>query len=1055
MNLRSLFVLTAVVAATFSLLPNAGAKGPDGHAMSSRFVRKLIVREQFGVSHPAQIIDFDLSEPRSAENTLVVGPDDLPVPFQILSGNRLAVAVDGLAANTTKTWTVCAGLNGNVATDLDVRETETFYEITNGRTGVRVPKAPPNLEAPPAPISGVRLGDGTWTGTGAVLPVAAVSMRVRFLERGPLKAVVAVDYRFADAARYYTSTITVEAGQPSFLIEDDATVALSYSLDCHPGVEPTRRRYQGHHASSPAKGRALDGSDYGAIHRRNPAAVDAGGSDAVADLQFMEDAPSVDATAPDNVLPRVSIRRISLWYPWAVDGGWYDMFYNASAGPEGNVLGLFAGRASRALGAQRSGVGFFTKAGDQTTRRAGITVTLDPQAVAGAALPRARFSWGLFVGRKDTALTADGVIPPINLQMNLHGAFNLNKLHRYQLEFSDPPGGWGGLFLPREKLDALRLRVRADSVYRDYAKRHAPGYAALFTANDDAYLRLVVRDTAADARAALDAYVNGSGIYTFTWWYWIGAQVMNMRAMLADPVLGDPLISASDRERLKACMALFGYMVWDDDFVPFQSDSGLYVGNANMPRQQRGYRNLFSLLLAGHPHFSAHAGEVTASVRDVLRQSINEHGASDASPNYTHASVETAIGLALMLKSRGWADLFADEPRLAKFAEFFMQVQTPPEPRLAGRRGYLPIGDGELAPTELPGLLGTGFRGVNNALSERLIATWLAGGRHQNHYAVPTLLLIDGTLPAAGPNLRSEIFPGYFSVLRSGYGNANETAGWLLGGEFYQDHRHNDRGSVTLYALGQPLSTDWSDGYNPRLDGSYTKSSVVFADSIGGGWSVDGPGFSHGTSWASSAVEALVGAAGGGTTRSTARSHDTVWTRRLTLCAADPARPVFLIGDTFAGAHAAAEKIMTLNLCATGGVATAAGLIFPIERLAPERASAGPIFSLPAGVQRLRFTGAFGIDFDVYVVGDRPQQALLGNFGITVGGGVEAAAPRVERQHILRVKGGGRFRTLIVPWRKGEQPADLLVQATDGEVTVRQNGRVITFTDSGYTVSSP
>ncbi len=1049
---KAILPSAGITLAIIASAPGTGAKPWDPRLENIR-APQFVVREQFGVSHPPQIIDFDLGSLPPPQNPVVIGPDNVPVPFQFLSGNRLAVETAGLAAGTSQTWRLLDGPDGGATSDLRVTETDSHYEIVNLWTGVRVPKATLSLAEPPAPIGGVRLADGTWTGTGAVLPLAATAMVTRFLERGPLKNILQVEYRFADPARYYRSTITLEAGQPSVLIEEDANIALNYSFDCHPGIEPTQRRYQGHHASSPEKGRSLDGSDYAAIYHRKAPALAAGGSDAVADLQFADDAPSADATLPDDQIPSPSIRRIALWYPWIVDGGWYDMFYNREAGAEGNVLGIFAGRPSRALGAQRSGVGFFTRAGDATARRAGVTVNLAPQPITGSDLPRTRFGWGLFVGQKNTSLPADGVIPPINRQMNLHSGFNLNKLHRYRLDFSDPAGGWGGLFLGRAKLDALRQRVLTDPVYRDYAKSYAPGHVALFTADTDSFVRLVVNDTANDARAALDAYVNGSGISTFTWWYWIGAQVMNMRGMFADPVLADPLISAPDRDRLKACIALFGYILWDDDFVPFQTDSGLYIGNANMPRQQRGYRNLFALLLSGHPDFAAHAGAVTADVREVLRQSISESGAGDASPNYIHASVETALGLALMLQTRGLADLFADEPRLARFAEFFMQLQTPPEPRLAGRRGYLPIGDGELTPTELTGLLATGFRAVNPALSARLASTWIEGGRHQNHYSVPTLLLINDPLPSSPADLRSAAFPGYLSVLRAGHGSVNETACWLLGGEFYSDHRHNDRSSFMLYALGQPLATDWSDGYNPRVDGAYTKSAVVFADSVGGGWAADGPALSQGTNWEDSRVEPLVETAAGAVAQSSSRADTSTWTRRITLVHADPAHPLILIRDQFTGSRATEEKIMTLNLCADGIVTTPAGPITPPLRLAPQLPSASQVFDLPTGAQRFRFTGSFGIDFDVYIFGEQPQQGLLGNWGLKIENG--PATGQIERQHILRIKGRGTFRCLIVPWRKGEEPQDLLVQSAADEISVRQNGRVTTFADTGYTVTPP
>ena len=330
------------------------------------------------------------------------------------------------------------------------------------------------------------------------------------------------------------------------------------------------------------------------------------------------------------------------------------------------------------------------------------------------------------------------------------------------------------------------------------------------------------------------------------------------------------------------------------------------------------------------------------------------------------------------------------------------------------------------------------------------MSTWFAGGRYQNEYSVPTLLLIDDTLPTAGANLPSAIFPGYLSALRQGYDTANETTAWLIGGEFYQDHRHNDRGSVVLYALGQPLTTDWSDGYNPRVDGSYTKSSVVFANSITGGWAVDSPSLSAGTSWANSEVMNLVTASDGSTVQSTAQDSGTTWTRQVTLCHADNDHPVFFIHDSFIGASATANKVMTLNLCANGAVDSPAGSITPVVRLAPLLPSASSPFALSAGVQRFRFTGSFGIDYDVYVISDGSQQALLGDFDLTVWNG--PATGQIEHQYSLRVNGTGDYRTLIVPWRKGQKPSDLLVQAGTSAISMQENGHVITFTDAGYTI---
>ena len=145
---------------------------------------------------------------------------------------------------------------------VQIRETDTYYEITNDPTGVRVPKPAatlPAVEAVPAPIQGVRLADGRWTARGpnrlSVQATAVTGFTVRWIERGPLKTVVEVTYRF-DRPRYaygaeeiapagpgyYRSTITVQAGQPSILCAEDTDMDWSYSLDWYDAVEGDRLR---------------------------------------------------------------------------------------------------------------------------------------------------------------------------------------------------------------------------------------------------------------------------------------------------------------------------------------------------------------------------------------------------------------------------------------------------------------------------------------------------------------------------------------------------------------------------------------------------------------------------------------------------------------------------------------------------------------------------------------------------------------------------------------------------------------------------------------------
>ena len=82
-------------------------------------------------------------------------------------------------------------------------------------------------------------------------------------------------------------------------------------------------------------------------------------------------------------------------------------------------------------------------------------------------------------------------------------------------------------------------------------------------------------------------------------------------------------------------------------------------------------------------------------------------------------------------------------------------------------------------------------------------------------------------LPDRSPMLGDANFPGALTVLRHGFGTPDETAAWLINGDFYRDHYHCDFGAVMLYALGSPISVHWGSLYEPRLPGAWMQNVVV------------------------------------------------------------------------------------------------------------------------------------------------------------------------------------------------------------------------------------
>jgi hypothetical protein len=268
-----------------------------------------------------------------------------------------------------------------------------------------------------------------------------------------------------------------------------------------------------------------------------------------------------------------------------------------------------------------------------------------------------------------------------------------------------------------------------------------------------------------------------------------------------------------------------------------------------------GYRYFYALLLARHPIVGQHAPKVAANVRATVKRLINDSGAEIGCPHYVGASFAPTLNALLQVQRLGGEDPFQAEPRLKQFAEFYMNLLTPPEPRVGGKRCFISLGDSSTEPSEIYGCLATGFRASDPPLSARLMGAWNSGGKPHSSFFGTTLLMIDEQAPSSDPQLKDANFPGYYSVLRHGWGTPNESATWFVNGDHYSDHRHNDQGSVVIYALGRPLCLDWSSLYTPQAPGSYMHNAVTFESQIGHPWDKDGTALGGGTGWRRSKQE--------------------------------------------------------------------------------------------------------------------------------------------------------------------------------------------------------
>jgi hypothetical protein len=943
------------------------------------------------------------------------------------------------------TWTLRRGRGQKPypqALKVAKNDAQGLWEITNGLLGVRIPVSgtPADPARAMAPVQGVMLADGTWTATGPNtlwLPAKTrvKSIAVNFVEQGPLEVVAQVAYDLDRAeSRYgrdvvtpagpgkYVSTIELQAGQPSALLEEDTDCQFSYNLE-FPGITLNQARYRGHSVSDPRYGYRPDGQK-----------VEGYSTDAFFDLPYDASYQSSYVTSFHDHL----IRWMHPWDPWVFDSGAYWMLYDKDGPDAGPLIGFYDGQASRLRDAGAVGVGVHTRGGAGAAPQAGITVQAWQRGPDARMFQSPRWQWRLFVGRKGPDMCGWREIQAINRQMNIHSGINLNKISRLQFDFPAPAQGFGTMYMPAGAAKALIEHVRSDKAYYSFVYNAVSYYRDLIDMwRDDTGQRVhaMAGGIWAMAHDALERAVNQGGIigdHGFS--YWHGGLDASRSLLRADQVLASELATPADQQAVKEAIVFYGAVLWDDDHVPLSVPAGVNLGTANMPIQQQNYREMYALFLARHPMMKDRAAGVWERARAMIHDTINEHGAHMGSTHYIGAAMGPLLSTLQQLKQAGIADPFKEEERLKKYAEFEMNFATPPEPRFANRRVRPSIGDAEPGEaTEFLGQLATAYADLDPALSARLMGAWRQSGKPHSDFHGATILKIDDRLPDADPKLGCAHMEGWYSVLRFGWGTPNETAAWFVNGNWYRDHASNDLGQTVIYALGAPLSLDFGSMYSPWTGGGFIHCLVLPEEAIGAPWKQNPPDVTKGPRWGQAKTEEYKAQDRAAWSRASFVMGNINWTRTLKVAMLRDDLPAIGIRDEFSGEGAKAAKVFMLNLMSDGPVDTPTG---------PK--NVGDTLAIPAGVTRLHFTGQSfakhptgGIDWDLYVATDAPQEAFLAQWEHKNHGG--------ERQAILRLHGTGRFQIVIVPYFKGKTPPEVTVKQQDGAVQVTQGDAKATF----------
>ena len=123
-----------------------------------------------------------------------------------------------------------------------------------------------------------------------------------------------------------------------------------------------------------------------------------------------------------------------------------------------------------------------------------------------------------------------------------------------------------------------------------------------------------------------------------------------------------------------------------------------------------------------------------------------------------------------------------------------------------------------------------------------------------------------------------------------------------------------------LYALGRPLSVDWSAIYSPHTPGAYVHSTVVPEHCLAHPWDKNGAALGTERIWRKTRQESFENHSDHAVAVSVFERNQLTWQRTTAVDRSEPDQPVILIRDTFEGTNAALPKVASFNLMATGAV---------------------------------------------------------------------------------------------------------------------------------------
>lgn len=920
-----------------------------------------------------------------------------------------------------------------------------------------------------APIQAVVLADGINTdSTLNYLSSDAdiVSGKLFWLYRSEDSVMIRIDYTLSRRAvksgsevlkggeagmGYYRTVIKLFRKAKSILIEEDSNSDIRYFFSITNGLFPNEARYRGWNSTGVELGYENPGQPYRSEDARG----------------YPMDA-TVNLT--QKLIPRFA--KLYFWDPAGGEGnsGRYWMFYNRGASKMSNLLGIYQGRPSRLIGAKFVGIEVYEQ--KEINKQTELSVFIERLGADNSWFSRKRFEWRIFISQKSDLLPADQ-IQPINTELNKFSSIG-DRIKNYlnnDAVFSEA-FNTASIYQSRAYIKQIIRSIKVDDNYYRRACAVDPYYTDVFYAwrNVDSANSLINRiiDIAENFE---QNYRNGEGTFRAEYRYWKGAIFFKQIAIKVSCLFGDEslIIAPEKRRKLESLVRAMARIVWDNDNVPCQDSSGVNYGPANMYYQYRNNaRAFFALILKDDPEFRNRAAAVKGQVMDDLHSVIYSNGSTIAVPMYTQPAVDPILFTALQLRQAGLADIFSEDPRISKFIEFYKSLLTPKSVKYGGNRKLISFGDGSEQGAATFALLASGVR--DTALKNELYSLYLNGPARMTLAGSIMIAVNLPTMIFRAVRISSQHYPGYVSHFRSGLNTPFESAVWLINGDSVYDHRNDDAGEVSIYALGCPLTVSRNCVYSPSATDARIRSVVVpheaFRNWNGIDQSINERSLTNRT-WKLSRPLSYSSLSNFGSAKSLMESDSNTWVRQINLIWLEKSLPLTIFYDSTRGVG---NSIWSMPFTSEGMVSIN-GKPTQLSRRVfnngdrNELPSSSYAAKLEPGVNSIRFTGqkwardlhpTSGIDWNVFLnASDGDELSLLEweNFSQN-----DAEMKEFESLYkrkyselfqILRWKSSKPFSAVIVPYTKGGRGAGVKAEMKrDGTAYITSSGYKYTITQN-------